>query len=169
MKKTIIIVGILLLVGGGIFYWIGNNFAGGGGVTQEVPDMVMAGTPITFYLYPSIWGKGAKKIEKIYPSATVYYRLVGEEQYRVVPGKSIPLPENYRSAVSDTLNWKAFEFSLPAYPLGTTGEIEYYFEVQDPTNPNHPDGQFRVDGKKVKLEAFDPLKNIDRPAQVIVE
>ncbi len=172
MKKTIfIIVGLLVLVGGGFYYWLSNfGNEGGGGVTQEVPDTVMTGTPITFYLYPSLWGRGVRKIEEVYPGATVYYRLVGEVQYQTVAGKSIPLPENYRAAVSDTLNWRAFEFSLPAYPLGTTGEIEYYFEVKNPTNPNYPGGKFRVDGvKKVKLEVFDPLKNIDRPARVIVE
>lgn len=170
MKKTaFIILGTLLLVGG-VFYYLGSGFAGGGGVSQEVPDTVMVGEPIIFYLYPSIWGKGAKKIEKIYPGATVYYRLIGEEQYRAVSGKSVPLPENYRAAVSDTLNWRAFEFSLPAYPLGTTGEIEYYFELQDPTNPNHSDGKSRIDGmKKVQLETFDPLNNIDRPARAIVD
>lgn len=171
MKKIVfIILGTLLLIGGGFYYWLGSNLPGGGGVREEVPDTVMAGEPITFYLYPSTWGKGAKKIEKIYPGATVFYRLVGEKEYQLVIGKPVPLPENYRAAVSDTLNWRAFEFSLPVYPIGTTGEIEYYFEIQNPTNPNHPDGKFRVEGiKKVKFEAFDPMKNVDQPALEIMD
>jgi hypothetical protein len=160
-KKSVIILGVLALLAGVILYvmyqWM-SGLAGGGGVNQEVPDTVIVGQPTTLYLYASLTGGSAtKNIDKVYPAATFFYRLSGENVYQSILGKNIPLPPNYQAVVSKSLNYKAFEFTVPAYPEDARGEIEYYFELNDPTNPNHPGGSAHIEGLK-KIELVAPLK-----------
>jgi hypothetical protein len=171
-KKSVIILGVLALLAGVILYvmyqWM-SGLAGGGGVNQEVPDTVIVGQPTALHLYASLTGGSASmSIDKVYPAATFFYRLSGESVYQSILGRNIPLPPNYQAVVSKSLNYKAFEFIVPPYSLNTTGEIEYYFELQTPSNPNG--AVQRIEGlRNIQIKAFNPLENIDKTGTKIIE
>ncbi|MFZ1627038.1 MAG: hypothetical protein WAT81_04515 [Candidatus Moraniibacteriota bacterium] len=174
MKKTIIfILGILVLcvsVALFITYISMSNLVGGGGVNQEVPDEMIVGESASLRLYASLTGKsGTRNIDEIYPAATLYYRLSGENTYQSISGKKISLPSNYQAVVSANVSYKAFEFIVPSYPLNATGDVEYYFELQTPSNPNG--SVQRIEGLgNIHIRTFNPLENMDKTgARIIVD
>ena len=93
--------------------------AGGGGSNQTAPDMIKAGEPAIIRLELSVWGSGGT-IENRYTDIKGYYKLSSEESYKIISPKLIS--QNKKS--------EEYEFKIPAYPQGTSGKIEYYFEMK---------------------------------------
>lgn len=108
---------------------------GGGGSAQVVPDAIKAGEPAVIILELSVWGAGGA-IKGRYTDISLHYRLVGEDGYQALPPKLISQGEERA----------VYEFKLPAYPQGTTGEIEYYFGLKLDDHPSRIDGM-----KKIKV------------------
>jgi len=131
MKKTLIIVGSLILAGGllwGGFYWLGANAIGGGGSDQYPPETVKAGEPAVIKLVLSVWGGGGA-IQGRFTDISLHYRLVGESDYKIISPEQIALPDNYKDVVSKNNQWIGYEFTIPPYSKGTTGQIEYYIDM----------------------------------------
>jgi len=108
---------------------------GGGGSDQVVPDIIKAGEPAVIKLDLSVWGSGGA-IKGRYTDISLHYRLVGEDSYKTLLPKLISQGEKR----------EVYEFTLPAYPKGTDGEIEYYFELKLDGHPSRVDGM-----KKIKI------------------
>lgn len=131
MKTVLIGLGIvaclLILLFGGL-YLFGKNLAGGGGSEQYAPDTIKTGEVAVVKLYVSAWGGGGA-IKGRYTNISLHYKLVGKNTYKNVQPQSVVLPDNYQKVVSKTNQWEAYEFLIPPYPNGTTGEIEYYIDL----------------------------------------
>lgn len=150
MKKILIgvgIVGLLLILSFGVYIFLGKNLAGGGGSEQYAPDTIKTGKVAVIKLYVSAWGGGGP-IKGRYTNLSLHYKLVGENIYNNVQPQSVALPDNYQKVVSKTNQWEAYEFSIPPYPNGTAGEIEYYIDL---TFDGYPSRQNGI--KKIKLIA----------------
>ena len=148
MKKILIcvgIVGLLIVLLFGSLYFLGKNLAGGGGSEQYAPDTVGTGEPAVVKFYVSAWGGGGP-IKGRYTGISLHYKLVGENTYKAVQPQPVALPDNYQKVVSKTNQWEAYEFLIPPYPKGTTGEIEYYIDLTFDGYPSRQDGI-----KKIKL------------------
>lgn len=148
MKKAAIGIVILGLLLGGfyLFKWWAGGVAGGGGSEHIVPDTAKTGEPITVGLILNTWGKHTKPISERYTNISLYYRLAGKSDYKSLQSKLVDLPANYKIAISDTAQYEKFEFTIPSYPKGTTGEIEYYVDMTFDGYLNHTEGI-----KKIKL------------------
>jgi hypothetical protein len=110
---------------------------GGGGGTQTAPDSVKPGEPAVIKLELSVWGSGGD-IKGRYRDIAVSYRLVGERGYKMLSPR----------LVSQDKKHEVYQFTIPAYPEGTKGEIEYFFDV---TLDGH---HSRIEGiKKIKVES----------------
>jgi hypothetical protein len=92
---------------------------GGGGSTQVAPDAIKVETPATIQLELSVWGKGGP-IKGRYTEISLHYRLVGENTYTTVKPK----------LVFQGREREIYEFTIPPYPRGASGEIEYYFDLK---------------------------------------
>lgn len=148
MKKILIILGSIVVVGCllwfGLSYWIGGSI-GGGGIQQYAPDTVQAGEPADITLIATATGGGGN-IQGRFTNLILHYRLVGENAYKSIQPQSIILPDNFKTVQSKTFQSEAYKFTIPAYPKGTTGEIEYYTEMTFDGYPSKTDGI-----KKIKL------------------
>jgi len=109
--------------------------AGGGGTTQTAPDTTKSGEPTQIKLELTVWGSGGP-IKSRYTDVLGYYRLAGEQNYK----STVPKLE------SQTEDREVYNFTIPAYAKGTTGEIEYYFEFKFDSQPRRINGT-----KKIKL------------------
>lgn len=108
---------------------------GGGGSVQAAPDAVKAGEPAVVRLTLSVWGAGGA-IKGRYTDISLHYRLAGDEGSETLRPKFVSREEKR----------EVYEFTIPAYPKGTVGEIEYYFELK--LDGHHS----RVNGmKKIKV------------------
>ena len=148
MKKLLIILGIIILLSGSFYLfksW-GGGFAGGGGSEYIVPDIAKTGEPITIGLILNTWGKHTKLISERYTNISLNYRLVGESSYKTLQPKLVDLPANYKAAISDIVQYEKYEFTIPAYPIGTKGEIEYYVDMTFDGYASHTEGI-----KKIKV------------------
>lgn len=158
MKKILIILGSIVVVGCllwfGLSYWIGGSI-GGGGIQQYAPDTVQAGEPADITLIATATGGGGN-IQGRFTNLTLHYRLVGENAYKSIQPQSIALPDNFKTVQSKTFQSEAYKFTIPAYPKGTVGEIEYYTEMTFDDYPSKTDGV-----KKIKLST-----NISQPTPV---
>lgn len=109
--------------------------AGGGGSIQVAPDIINSGEPVVIELELSVWGSGGA-INGRYADILGYYRLIGGNEYKSLQPK----------LVSKEKQKEVYKFTIPPYPKGTTGEIEYYFELKLDGQPNRIDGM-----KKIKI------------------
>jgi len=150
MKKILIILGIVLIIvlGGGFYLLrsLAEGFASGGGSSHIVPDTAKNGEPLTIGLLLNTWGKHSKPISKRYTDISLYYRLVGENEYKLLQSTLVDLPDNLKGFESVTSQYAKYEFTIPAYPKGTIGEIEYYVNLVFDGHSNHAEGI-----KKIKL------------------
>lgn len=110
---------------------------GGGGSTQNIPESVKAGDSARVKLGLSVWGAGGS-IKGRYTDVVAFYRLVGESGYKG-PLSPTVLPQDETHEV--------YEFSFPAYPQGTQGEIEFFFELKLDGQPSRI-----AAGRKIKIE-----------------
>jgi hypothetical protein len=109
--------------------------AGGGGITQVAPDTVKAGDPATITLEVAVWGSGGN-IKGRYTDVVTYYRRAGEPEYRTATP----------TVVSQDAKHQNYQVVVPAYPIGTSGEVEYYIELKLDGQPS------RIAGlKKIKI------------------
>jgi hypothetical protein len=136
MKKIGIALCVLLL-GGLMILGAVWTFAkpGGGGSTQIAPDVVNAGEPTVIKLELTVWGAGGS-IKGRYTDVYLHYRLVGETTYKKVQPK----------LVSQYETQEIYDLTIPSYPKGTSGEIEFYFELKLDGHVNQIEGL-----KKIKL------------------
>lgn len=137
---------ILLLTGLIVAAWIAvapKFEIGGGGSNQYPPDLAKAGKPTEIGLILSVWGQGGA-IQDRYENIVLHYRLSDETDYKTVDARPAPLPENYKNADIRNNRYEAYKFTIPAYPLGTKGEIEYYIEMTLDGYKNKTDGLKRI-------------------------
>jgi hypothetical protein len=110
MKLLVIAVSVYLLS-------VSCNIAGGGGSTQIAPEKMGTNERAVIKLELAVWGAGGP-IKGRYTDVVCYYHLVGENGYQAL--RADPIAKDERHEV--------YEFTIP--PVGTTGEIEYYFEMK---------------------------------------
>jgi len=140
------IIAVIVLIGVGVYgYFIWSSRPGGGGSEQYAPDTVKTGELTVIKFYVHTWGAGGP-INGRFTNISLHYRLISENTYNAVQPKLIALPDNYQKVVSETNQWEAYEFTVPPYPEGATGEIEYYIDMTFDGYPSHLDGI-----KKMKL------------------
>lgn len=148
MKKILIILGLIVVIGGllwfGLSYWIGGSI-GGGGMQQYAPDTVQAGEPADITIIATATGGGGN-IQGRFTNLSLHYRLVGENTYKAIQPQQIDLPDNFKTVQSKTFQSETYKFTIPPYPKGTTGEIEYYTEMTFDGYQSHQDGV-----KKIKI------------------
>jgi hypothetical protein len=102
---------------------------GAGGSNQVAPDSIRASEPAVIKLELLVWGEGGP-IKGRYTDVTCHYRLSGEQTHAILV--SVPSPQDDKHEV--------YEFTIPGYPAGTTGDIEYYFEMKLDGQPSRIDG-----------------------------
>jgi len=134
--------------------------AGGGGSTQNAPDSVKPGEPALVKLDLSVWGSGGL-IKDRYTDVAFYYRLVGEPNYKIL--KSNPIPVIF-TGDQEKFNgmYESYTFTIPPYSKGTTGDIEYYFEMKLDGHLNRIDGIKKIkvnEGEKIRFEEFTAIIN----------
>lgn len=155
MKKILIIPALIVVAG--CFVWFGSSYwidgsIGGGGMEQYAPDAVQAGEPVDITLFVTATGGGGN-IQGRFTKLSLHYRLVGEKAYRSLQPQSITLPDNLKTVQSKTFQSEAYKFTIPAYPKGTTGEIEYYTEMT-------------FDGYRSRQEGVKKIKIIPSPVSL---
>jgi hypothetical protein len=106
---------------------------GGGGSEQVAPDVVKAGGPAVVQLTLSVWGAGGA-IRGRYTDISLHYRLVGEGDSKILRPKLISQEEKR----------EVYEFTIPAYPEETIGEIEYYLELNLDGHHSRINGMKRI-------------------------
>lgn len=106
---------------------------GGGGSEQAAPDEVKAGEPAVIQLTLSVWGAGGA-IRGRYTDISLHYRLAGEGDFEPLRPKLISQEEKR----------EVYEFTIPAYPAGTVGEIEYYLELKLDGHHSRINGMKRI-------------------------
>ncbi|MEK6983266.1 MAG: hypothetical protein AABX33_01735 [Nanoarchaeota archaeon] len=112
---------------------------GGGASEQYAPDTTKTDEPTLIKLIVSAWGAGGP-IKGRYTNISLHYRLTSGDIYKSVQPKVADLPDNYKKVASKTNQFEAYEFTILAYPEGTTGEIEYYFEMKFDRHQNRVNG-----------------------------
>jgi hypothetical protein len=119
------------------------SFGSGCGTTEYPPDSVRAGEAIPIRFEVSTWGSGhqAKRVKDI----SLEYRLVGEERLATLK----PVLLSSKAPKNSVPNNEVFTyvFTIPAYPAGTRGEVEYFTNLTLDGFPNHHQGT-----KKIKIE-----------------
>ncbi|HEX9503219.1 MAG TPA: hypothetical protein VF974_02755 [Patescibacteria group bacterium] len=133
---------ILLLIAG--FYWFGNNLAGGGGSSQYAPDTVKTGQPAEIKLDLSVT---SGTISGRYNRVSLYYKLVGDADNKSITNN--PVPKIFSGDQSKfNGKYETYTFTIPPYPKGTKGEIEYYITLA-------------LDGHTSKIDGIKRIKIID--------
>lgn len=147
MKKILITIGGIILLGGmawGGLYWFGSNLAGGGGISEIAPDTVQTGQPATVKLELSVRG-GEGRVMGRYTDIVFYYRKVGETNYKSLTATPVPIVYTGEQQKFNG-KYESYSFIIPPYPKGTTGEIEYYYDMKLDGQLNHTVGL-----KKIKI------------------
>ena len=126
-KINLLAIGLLicLLFVAGCLYF----YNGAGGMDVIAPDYVKAGDPVAIKVVFSVT---AGKINGRYKNIFLHYRLLGENNYKKIQPVMTDLPDNYKEWEAKTKNKgirEAYEFTIPPYPVGTAGEIEYWVEA----------------------------------------
>ena len=126
MKTLLIIIGIVI-VGAGlyIFYSIAQNFSGTMSPDLIAPNTIKTGEPTDIDLIISGTG-GDATINTHITKLLLYYRLVGEDTYTIIQSQASSLPDNYKAVQSKIFLSNAYKFTIPPYPKGTSGEMQYY-------------------------------------------
>ena len=99
---------------------------GAGASDQIVPDTVKAGEPSVVTIVFSVWGSGGA-IKGRYKDIFFYYRLAGESSYKKLQPELVKLPPEYDYPDNRDTH-EAYQVTIPPYPKGTTGYIEFYYE-----------------------------------------
>ena len=102
---------------------------GGGGSEQIVPDVVHAGQPATFRLVLSAvdinWVTGRFRDLKL------FYRLAGDSSCaQVQPSRRFAVDHGR----------EGYDFTIPPFPSGTRGTLEFYFTFRFDGHPNTAQG-----------------------------
>src|SRR4030095_14030211 len=134
--RSVTLLALLLLVSP-----FGGCTRGMGGSHQIVPDSAKAGEPIVLrlrlFVIGTVLGFPRVSIKGRYKLVRLHYRLVGETDWHPLePDKHIPEPEQARKGYESEM----YEFVIPPYREGTTGEIEFYFVFVLDGHPNRVDG-----------------------------
>ncbi len=157
MKKLIIILGSISVIGVllwlGLVNWIASNI-GGGGSELKAPDTIKTGEPTDIELIVTALGGGGP-IKGRFTDISFHYKLTDERNYKTLQPQPVALPDNLKAVQSKSFQSEAYRFTIPAYPKGTVGEIEFYTEKTF-------DGYLsRTDGTK-KIKISDDVKDINR-------
>lgn len=114
------------------------SFGGsGGGANHHVPDSVRSGDPIVITIDLMGWGTRGS-VTKRFTDISLYYRLVGESQFKQGPLSSVSEPKPLANLTNGQL--VACEFRIPPYPAGTKGQLEYYVDLKLDGHLNHQNG-----------------------------
>ena len=120
MKSILISVFLAFLLASGC------DLAGGGANFQVLPDSIEAGQPGVIVIVFSVWGSGGP-VKGRYKDIVFHYRLVGENTYKSISPEPTPVPSKYDNPETRD-RFEAYKFTIPPYPPGTTGELEFYYE-----------------------------------------
>ncbi len=147
MKKLLIILGMVVIMGGGLLllglgYWVRSSL-GGGGSHHYAPETVLAGESADVTLIVTATGGGGK-IQGRFTNISLHFRLAGENAYRPLRPQPVILPDNFKTVQSKTFQSEAYTFTIPPYPKGTTGEIEYYTEMIFDGHLSRKDGLIKI-------------------------
>jgi hypothetical protein len=134
MKPSLISIFLSLLLSASC------SLPGAGASEQIVPDTTRAGEPAVVTIVFSVWGSGGP-VKGRYKDIVFYYRLVGETNYKSLQPEPVALPTGYDYPDNRDTH-ETYRVTIPAYPKGTTGDIEFYFEK------NFDGYQSRTDGLK---------------------
>lgn len=161
MKKTLIILGSIVVIGGllwlGLVYWIGGGNLGGGGYELNVPDTIKTGESTDIELIVTATGGGGP-IKGRVTNISFHYRLVGENTYKILQPQSIALPDNFKAVQSKSFQSEAYKFTIPPYPKGTTGEVEYYTEMTFDGYSSKTDGNKKIKVSDNAKSSYDLAK-----------
>ena len=166
MKKLSVIVGGVILLIGLLWYAafsFSNNLNSGGGSQQYAPDTVQSGEPAEITLIVTATGGGGN-IKGRFNNISLHYKLANETEYGVIQPKSIALPDNFKTVQSKTFQSEAYAFTIPSYPIGITGEIEYYIELTFDGNQSRQDGVKKI---KIATTATSTLSQLGTPNAII--
>lgn len=120
-------------------YW---DLAGGGASVQTAPDSISAGE--TAIVKFEVLVPGSKRdIKGRYTDLIMHYGLAKPESNTVLP-----------KLVSQTKEREVYEFTIPPYSVGTTGEISYYIELKLDGHANQTEGY-----KKIKVNNYATSTN----------
>jgi hypothetical protein len=119
------------------------NCGGSGcGTSEYPPDSARPGEAIPIKYEVVTWGGGhqARRVKDI----SLEYRLVGQEKLTTIK----PVLLSRKAPKTNVPNREVFTyvFTIPAYPAGTAGEIEYFTNLTLDGYPNHHEGT-----KKIKI------------------
>jgi hypothetical protein len=160
MKKSLIISGSIIAIGGllwfGLAYWVGSNI-GGGSQRLNVSDTIKTGEPTDIESIVTATGGGGP-IKGRFTNMSFHYRLVGENSYRILQPQPIALPDNFKAVQSKSFQSEAYKFTIPPYPIGTIGEIEYYTEMTFDGYSSKTDGIKKIKVSDNAKSSYD-LKN----------
>lgn len=156
--KGMVAIGILVVLTALVSYAAikkgSLDLISGGGSEQYSPDTISSGEPVTIKFIVSTWGSGGT-IQNRYSDLALHYRLVGENDYKMVSSQPDTLPDNYVKAMTAEKQWAAYKFIIPAYPQNSTGQIEYYIDFKFDKQLNHVNGikkiQIISDNSQIKV------------------
>lgn len=106
----------------------------GSALPVQLPVMAGNGHHTSTPAVPSMQGGLKIGAAPRHTDISLHYRLVGEDGYKALAPKLISQDEKR----------EVYEFKLPAYPQGTMGEVEYYFELKLDGHPNRVDGMKKI-------------------------
>ncbi len=158
MKK--VAATLIFLIIGVLFYFKNRVFvAGGGGSELIAPDTIKTGEPTDIQLIVTATGGGPLKGR--YTNISFGYKLDSEKTYHVLQPHPIPLPDNFKAVQSKSSQSEAYEFTIPPYPKGTVGEIEYYDEmIFDGYPQNRNKGNKKITVSDDAKSSFDLKHNL---------
>jgi hypothetical protein len=145
--KIYFVLGVLVLVAVSVFLIYRSMQSPISGNIQVVPDAIKTNDTnlIGLILYAPI---NSSPLNPRYSNISLKYRLVGESTYKSAKPIQAPLPESDNKLTSkDNQNIK-YNFYLDLYPKGTTGEVEYYIDLN-------------LDNKNMRLEGIKKIKLVD--------
>ena len=160
MKKSLIILGSIVVMGGllwlGLVYWIGSNL-GGGSQRLNVPDTIKTGESTDIESIVTATGGGGP-IKGRFTGISFSYRLMGENSYKTLQPRPIVLSDNFKAVQAKSFQSEAYKFTIPPYPIGTAGEIEYYTEMTFDGHHSKTDGDKKIKVSDNTKSSYD-LKN----------
>lgn len=115
------------------------------GQIQVVPDTIKTNDVnlIGLILFAPI---NSEPINPRYTNILLNYRLVGESNYKVAKKIQAPLSKSDTELTTQDNQYMKYNFILDLYPKGTTGEIEYYIDLNLDNKPMRIEGE-----RKIKL------------------
>ena len=142
IKKYILAVLLVVLIGVGAFIHLASNLVGGGGLNIQLPEEIVSGETTNFLVVASVWGGGGS-IEGRYTDLSLGYRLNSDGEYSVLFPELAELPDNYKRAMTEPggkNQYEAYSFTIPAFPSGISGQLEYYIDSTLDGYKNHSTG-----------------------------